>query len=161
MTTLYTYLDSPMGPLLVAANAGTEHITLIDFQDGPRARSPEPDWKSVRRPFSPLARQLEAYFRGKLRDFDVPIAPEGTDFQRRVWRTLRTIAYGRTASYGDIARRIRCPGASRAVGAANRGNPLPILIPCHRVIGHSGALVGFGAGLPIKRALLTLEGIDV
>ena len=100
---------------------------------------------------------LEAYFAGSRRTFELELAPEGTPFQQRVWRELLRIPYGATITYGELARRLGDPGASRAVGHANNQNPLPIVIPCHRVVGQGGALVGFGAGLPIKRALIDLE----
>src|SRR5690606_5230010 len=103
-------------------------------------------------------RQLEEYFAGKRRDFDLPLSPRGTDFQRSVWTTLAAIPYGRTWSYLDLARRIGKPSATRAVGAANGRNPLPIVLPCHRVIGADGSLTGFGGGLPTKAFLLRLEG---
>jgi methylated-DNA-[protein]-cysteine S-methyltransferase len=109
-------------------------------------------------PFREVVRQLKAYFDGQLKAFDLPLAPQGTEFQRQVWRALQTIPYGRTKSYGEIARRLGRPEASRAVGAANGQNPIPVIIPCHRVIGADGSLTGFGGGLPIKRKLLALEG---
>src|SRR3546814_589482 len=102
--------------------------------------------------------QLEAYFTGALQAFDLPLKPIGTAFQREVWSTLAEIPYGETWSYGDVARRIGKPQAVRAVGAANGRNPIPIVLPCHRVIGADGSLTGFGGGLPAKQFLLTLEG---
>ena len=101
--------------------------------------------------------QLEEYFRGERRTFDLELAPAGTAFQMRVWEALRRIPYGRTASYGEIARELGLPGASRAVGQANNRNPLPIFVPCHRVIGADTHLTGFGGGIAIKRALLDFE----
>lgn len=118
---------------------------------------PQKDWTRSSEPFEAAITQLREYFAGRRRGFDLPLAPAGTDFQRRVWRALTTIAYGETISYGELARRIGNPRASRAVGLANGANPLPIIVPCHRVIGASGALTGFGGGLPIKRTLLALE----
>ena len=103
-------------------------------------------------------RQLEAYFAGRLTSFDLPLAPAGTPFQLAVWTELRTIPYGATTSYADLAARIGRPAAVRAVGAANGQNPIPIVIPCHRVIGSNGKLVGFGGGLKMKQWLLSLEG---
>jgi len=100
---------------------------------------------------------LQAYFRGELKEFDLPLALEGTKFQLRVWNTLRTISYGVTISYLQLAKRIGNPNASRAVGLANGSNPIPIIIPCHRVIGSNGKLTGYGGGLPIKEKLLALE----
>ena len=105
--------------------------------------------------------QLAAYFAGQLREFDLPLAPCGTPFQRRVWAALRDIPYGETRSYGEIARAVGCPGGARAVGLANNRNPIAIVIPCHRVIGADGSLVGYGGGLDVKRALLRLEGMRI
>ena len=103
------------------------------------------------------AEQLGAYFAGELREFDLPLAPRGTDFQRRVWAAVSAIPYGRTASYTDIAVEVCSPAARRAVGAANGRNPLPVIVPCHRVIGATGRLTGYGGGLDRKRVLLDLE----
>jgi methylated-DNA-[protein]-cysteine S-methyltransferase len=102
-------------------------------------------------------RQLAAYFSGELRDFDLPLDPHGTEFQRAVWRALLEIPYGETRSYSEIAQRVGRPAAVRAVGSANGSNPIAIIVPCHRVIGASGKLVGYGGGLPMKRMLLDLE----
>jgi methylated-DNA-[protein]-cysteine S-methyltransferase len=102
-------------------------------------------------------RQLRAYFAGELQAFDLPLAPQGTPFQLAVWKHLCEIPYGETISYGELARRIGNPNASRAVGLANGSNPIPIVIPCHRVIGSNGKLTGYGGGLPIKEKLLGLE----
>ena len=102
-------------------------------------------------------RQLRAYFAGELETFDLPLAPQGTPFQLGVWRRLCEIPYGQTISYGELARRLGNPNASRAVGLANGSNPIPIVIPCHRVIGSNGKLTGYGGGLPIKEKLLALE----
>src|SRR5213075_306528 len=101
--------------------------------------------------------QLRSYFAGKRRAFDFPLTPRGTEFQLSVWTALRQIPYGETTTYGEIARTIERPDAVRAVGAANGANPIPIVIPCHRVIGSTGSLTGFGGGLPVKRQLLALE----
>ncbi|NLM73573.1 MAG: methylated-DNA--[protein]-cysteine S-methyltransferase [Clostridiaceae bacterium] len=103
------------------------------------------------------AKQLEEYFAGKRKTFDLPLSPKGTDFQRKVWDVLTRIPYGETLSYGDVAKKIGNPKACRAVGMANNKNPIPIIIPCHRVIGSSGKLVGYGGGLHIKEKLLELE----
>jgi methylated-DNA-[protein]-cysteine S-methyltransferase len=102
--------------------------------------------------------QLMEYFCGARRNFELPLDPEGTPFQLRVWRALCTIPYGETLSYGELARRLGLVGGARAVGLANGANPLPIVVPCHRVIGSDGTLTGFGGGLHIKRSLLALEG---
>jgi methylated-DNA-[protein]-cysteine S-methyltransferase len=106
---------------------------------------------------APVLRQLAEYFAGDRKQFDVPLAPRGTPFQLEVWRMLQRIPYGETRSYADIARSIGRPAATRAVGAANGANPIPIIIPCHRVIGTNGALTGFGGGIAVKRRLLDLE----
>ena len=136
---------------LVASPAG---IRAIEFH-------PEDALEGEENPRHPLlreaARQLNAYFAGDLRDFDLPLDMQGTAFQLRVWRQLLTIAYGKTCSYTDIARAIGAETAVRAVGAANGANPIPIVVPCHRVIGASGRLVGYGGGLPLKQRLLQLE----
>jgi methylated-DNA-[protein]-cysteine S-methyltransferase len=108
-------------------------------------------------PFAKALAQLDAYFAGKLRRFELPLAAQGTSFQREVWSALTTIPYGETVSYRELAQRVSRPLASRAVGAANGRNPIPIVIPCHRVIGADGSLTGFGGGLEIKRRLLALE----
>jgi methylated-DNA-[protein]-cysteine S-methyltransferase len=149
-------LDSPVGRLLLAGDG--ESLIHVCFQTGPRPRQPAKDWVVDAAPFRRVIAQLGEYFAGKRRQFDLPLAPRGTEFQRRVWRALREIPYGQTVSYGELARRIGKPSASRAVGLANGANPLPIIVPCHRVIGADGSLTGFGGGLPIKRTLLALEG---
>ncbi len=146
--------DSPVGPLLLAGDAGT--LTGVHFQDGPHRLRPPPEWRREAAPFAQALKQLEEYFAGARRTFRVPLAPRGTAFQLSVWQALRAIPYGETVCYGELARRL---GSSpRAVGAANGANPLPIIVPCHRVIGADGSLTGFGGGLGIKRALLALEG---
>ncbi len=152
---IYTHLDSPVGRLLLAGDG--ERLRLISFPGGTRRRTAEAGWRLDPAPFAEATAQLRAYFSAELRDFSLPLDPQGTAFQRSVWDALLEIPYGATASYGEIARRIDRPKASRAVGAANGDNPLPIVVPCHRVIGASGKLTGFGGGLEIKAALLALE----
>jgi len=151
----YTQIDSPIGPLLLVADASG--LRRIEFISSPRARHPEPGWQEDSRPLKEVIRQLRAYFAGRLETFDLPLVPEGTDFQQKVWRKLCDIPYGETISYGTLARRIGNPKASRAVGLANGSNPIPVIIPCHRVIGSNGKLTGYGGGLPIKERLLALE----
>lgn len=130
----------------------------ITFPQRGRAAKPEPGWQeSQRGPVGEAFRQLREYFAGKRAEFDLPLAPEGTVFQRAVWRQLQEIPYGETISYGELARRVGNPKASRAVGSANGANPLPIVIPCHRVIASDGTLGGFGGGMPTKQMLLALE----
>ena len=152
--TTFMRLDTPIGVLTLAADdAG---LRRIDF---PPPRPPPEDWiEGDSAVLAETRRQLEAYFAGTRRDFDLPLSPQGTAFQREVWQTLAEIPYGATWSYRDLAQRIGRPSALRAVGAANGRNPLPIVLPCHRVIGANGALTGFGGGLPTKAFLLRLEG---
>jgi len=151
----YTTMDSAIGPLLLAGDQQGLH--LVYFVKGRRPKSPEPDWTEDKKPFHEVIAQLNAYFAGKLWDFALPLVLNGTDFQLQVWRTLQKIPYGETTTYGQLARQIGSPEAARAVGLANGSNPIPIIIPCHRVIGSNGDLTGFGGGLPIKKKLLELE----
>src|ERR1700719_4924038 len=152
----YDYVDTSIGPVLIAGDA--EAIRRIAFPRNGKPFRPEPGWEhSARGPVGEAIRQLRDYFVGLRTGFDLPLAPEGTPFQRAVWRQLQDIPYGETISYGELARRVGNPKASRAVGSANGANPLPIVIPCHRVIAGDGTLGGFGGGLPTKQALLALE----
>lgn len=151
----YRYLTTPIGDLLLGGD--DEALSVVSFPEGSRRREPGADWIYSERPFAAACRQLLAYFDGALKEFDLELRPSGTEFQRTVLAELRRIPYGTTVSYGDIAQRIGKPRAVRAVGAANGRNPIPIIIPCHRVIGANGALTGFGGGLPVKEALLRLE----
>lgn len=155
----YTYLDSPVGKLLVAGDA--DHLRVISFPKGSKARDPEPEWIADARPFKEVKRQLDAYFARKLEVFDLSLEPVGTPFQRSVWTALLKIPYGRTTTYGELARGLGSLKLSRAVGLANGSNPIPIVIPCHRVIGSNGKLTGFGGGLPVKEKLLALEGCQL
>jgi methylated-DNA-[protein]-cysteine S-methyltransferase len=151
----FTQIESPIGPMLLAADeAGLREILFVN---GRRPARPKPSWKEDHVPLNQTIRQLHAYFAGELENFDLPLAPEGTPFQLGVWRRLCDIPYGETISYGELAGRIGNPKACRAVGHANGSNPIPIVIPCHRVIGSDGKLTGFGGGLPIKEKLLALE----
>lgn len=148
-------IDSPIGPLLLVAS--DDALTRIDFVGVNGGRG-----EAGRVPILALAkRELGDYFRGKLREFTVPLAPEGTTFQRDVWNALIALPYGETTTYGEIAKKIGRPAAVRAVGAANGANPIPIIIPCHRVIGRDGSLTGYGGGIAIKQFLLRLEGVRV
>ena len=151
----YDYLDSSIGPLLIAGNG--EGLKRIEFPRRGKPVKPEPDWQKNPRELREVTRQLKDYFAGKRTRFDLKLAPEGTEFQRQVWKALRTIPYGKTISYGELANKIGNPKAVRAVGGANGRNPIPIVIPCHRVIGADGSLTGFGGGLETKVALLALE----
>ena len=153
---IYGFLETPVGRLLVARD--TAGVRLIHFV-GPAEAGPyvESDWQQRDDAFDDVATQLAEYFDGGRRVFELPLAPEGTPFQLRVWNALVEIPYGETISYGQLASRIGQRSASRAVGLANGSNPLPIVIPCHRVIGADGKLTGYGGGLAIKRQLLALE----
>jgi methylated-DNA-[protein]-cysteine S-methyltransferase len=151
----YTTIESPIGPLMLAGEEGG--LRLVHFATGRRPASPRREWIEDRTPFKEVIRQLDSYFLGKLEDFDLPLVLDGTEFQLLVWRNLQKIPYGETVSYGQLARRIGSPDAARAVGLANGSNPIPIIIPCHRVIGSDGQLTGFGGGLPVKKKLLALE----
>ena len=155
MTTSYAYLDSPVGRLLLAGDP--QGLTLVRFPGERGAVRPAADWRRDDGVFSEAIDQLAEYFAGERREFALPLQPLGTPFQKIVWSALRSIPYGATVSYGELARRIGRPSASRAVGAANGANPLPIIVPCHRVIGADRSLTGFGGGLETKRFLLALE----
>ena len=154
--TYWHELATLVGPLLLAGTA--QSLTGVYFQSGPRPIRPQPHWVQSAAPFAEAARQLDEYFSGRRQVFDLPLAPAGTRFQLAVWRVLQAIPYGRTTSYGQLARDLGNANGARAVGLANGSNPLPVVIPCHRVIGADGSLTGFGGGLDIKRALLRLEG---
>ncbi len=151
----YCYLNSPIGDLLLAGDESA--LSLIGFPKGKMRHDPQPDWIFNENPFAAARQQLAEYFAGERKDFDLPLQLSGTEFQVQVLEELQRIPYGETTSYGDVATRIGRPKAVRAVGAANGRNPLPIVIPCHRVIGSSGDLTGFGGGLDLKAALLRLE----
>lgn len=152
-TQVWTVVESPIGPLrLVADETGLCAVEFHPFDGAPGERDDQ----------APLlvetARQLDAYFAKELTEFDLPLAARGTDYQLRVWDVLRDIPYGTTASYGEIAARLgQVPGASRAVGLANGRNPIPVIVPCHRVIGAGGTLTGYAGGLERKQVLLDLE----
>jgi methylated-DNA-[protein]-cysteine S-methyltransferase len=152
----YTLVPSPLGEVLIAGDeAGLRRIV---FQEGTHPMRIGRDWVRDASELREAVEQLAAYFAGKLREFDLRLAPSGTAFQLRVWEELRRIPYGETRSYGEIARALGFPKGSRAVGAANGRNPLPIVVPCHRVIGASGKLTGYHGGLQLKVGLLELEG---
>ena len=151
----YCYLDTPIGELLLAGE--DEALAMIGFPKGSMRREPEPDWIFNEKPLANARKQLQEYFAGERREFDLPLKLSGTEFQVSVLEALLGIPYGQTTSYGEIARRIGRPKAVRAVGAANGRNPIPIVVTCHRVIGSTGDLTGFGGGLDTKEALLRLE----
>ena len=151
----YDYFDSPVGRLLLALDGqGLRHV---DFESSRHATPIGDDWERGSGALHETRVQLKAYFAGKLRQFDLPLAPQGTDFQQRVWLELLRIPYGATTSYGQIAQRVGEARASRAVGAANGQNPIAIVVPCHRVIGADGSLTGYGGGLSVKKLLLDHE----
>jgi methylated-DNA-[protein]-cysteine S-methyltransferase len=154
--TFYTYLDTPAGRLLLAG-CEDHGLRFISFQRGTGTLAPEPHWRHSPTSLVTVVRQLQEYFDGQRTAFDLKLHPKGTEFQKAVWTTLLTIPYGTTCTYGDLARLIGRPSAVRAVGLANGQNPLPIVIPCHRVIGKDGTLTGYGGGLDVKRLLLDLE----
>lgn len=153
--TYYCWIPSPVGQLFLAGSEAG--LKVIDFSSRDREHAPVPDGQENQSALQDLICQLESYFAGKLKVFSLPLAPQGTPFQMRVWRCLQGIPYGQTMSYGRVARQIGKPNASRAVGAACGRNPLSIVIPCHRVIGSTGKLTGFGGGLNTKQKLLALE----
>jgi methylated-DNA-[protein]-cysteine S-methyltransferase len=154
MTEYFCTFDSPVGKLLLTSNGAA--LTELSLH-GPKPNDPKHREQSDDEVLAAAREELAAYFAGKLQRFEVPLAPEGTSFQKRVWQALLDIPFGETESYGQLARRIGNPTAARAVGLANGRNPIAIIIPCHRVIGSNGTLVGYGGGLPRKRWLLDHE----
>ena len=152
----YTYLESPIGRLLLAGDEVA--LSLIGFPSGKGRVEPESAWKQQDTMFGEAKRQLCEYFSGHRTEFELELTPTGTEFQLSVLDALTDIPFGETRSYQDIAVSIGRPRAVRAVGAANGRNPLPIVIPCHRVVGANGSLTGFGGGLPAKTWLLEHEG---
>ncbi len=151
----YAWMDSPVGKLLVAGDQ--TGLRQVSFANGRAVVQPDAGWRENRRQVADAIRQLRDYFAGTRRQFDLPLAPEGTPFQKRVWQELLRIPYGETMSYGELARQVGNANASRAVGLANGANPIAIVIPCHRVIGTNGKLTGYGGGLDTKQWLLALE----
>lgn len=148
----YSKLASPIGELTLISN-GKALTGLFMRSHSVRTSA----WTHSDQMLKPARTQLKAYFDGELRDFDLPLAGEGTEFQKTVWKALCEIPYGETISYGELARRIKLPHAARAVGSANGSNPISIVVPCHRVIGANGTLTGYGGGLPRKKWLLEQE----
>jgi methylated-DNA-[protein]-cysteine S-methyltransferase len=153
--TLYTTLPSPIGHLLLAGDG--DALEALHMQDGPRPTRPKPDWTRDDDAFAPIRAQLDEYFAGARRRFDLILDPLGNPFELTVWEALQQIPYGETQSYGELAARIGHPDAARAVGSANARNPIAVIVPCHRVIGADGGLTGYGGGLERKRLLLDLE----
>jgi methylated-DNA-[protein]-cysteine S-methyltransferase len=154
-TIWYDELPTPIGVLRLVADA--EGLREVWFETGRHRKSPQPDWVRAATPLAEARRQLEEYFAGARTRFELKLHPVGTPFQLAVWEELGRIPYGVTISYAELARRIGQPAAVRAVGAANGRNPIPVILPCHRVIGSNGSLTGFGGGLPTKRFLLSME----
>jgi methylated-DNA-[protein]-cysteine S-methyltransferase len=158
MSYSYRKMQSPLGELTLVRNSRGLAAILWEKDPIDRVRFAEAPVKAAHDPLlDRAADELSEYFAGRRTSFTVPLAPEGSEFQQRVWRLLREIPFGRTASYGELARRLGSPKLARAVGAANGRNPISVMVPCHRVIGSNGDLVGFAGGLPAKRFLLTLE----
>jgi methylated-DNA-[protein]-cysteine S-methyltransferase len=152
---VYTTVDSPIGQLLLVGDGRC--LRGLHVVEGRRPVAAGDDWIPAAEPFDQVRRQLEEYFEGRRTSFDVPLAMEGTPFQRLVWNALLEIPYGETTSYGELAHRVGQPGAARAVGLANGSNPIAVIVPCHRVIGANGKLTGYGGGMENKRILLDLE----
>lgn len=155
MQTHYCYTDSPLGELMLVGDSNG--LRFLGFQEGPEPLFPEHGWRKDAAYFVNAIVQLQEYFAGQRTRFALRLNPDGTEFQLRVLETLARIPYGQTATYADIARLLKKPRAVRAVGAANRKNPLPVLLPCHRVIGSDGKLTGFNGGVERKEWLLSLE----
>lgn len=155
MTAYHTTIASPIGELMLRGDG--EALTAVEMEPHRWTRPSEPDSRREPALFHAATEQLAAYFAGELTEFDLPLAPRGTEFQQRVWQALRTIPYGHTCSYGELAVQLGNPGAFRAVGLANGRNPLAVVVPCHRVIGSDGTLTGYGGGLDRKRWLLGHE----
>jgi methylated-DNA-[protein]-cysteine S-methyltransferase len=152
----FRYHESPTGPLLLA---GDESGLRMLHMDNSEHLQPREGWRPADRQLDDACRQLDCYFAGRLKRFELRLAPHGTPFQQAVWQALQDIPYGRTISYGKLAERIGRPRSIRAVGTANGANPISIIIPCHRVIGRDGSLTGYAGGLPRKALLLKLEGV--
>ncbi len=154
----YSYYESPVGRLLLY---GEDLLEGLVFPKSKTVKEMDSQWICTPARFEPVKKQLGDYFQGDLKTFDLGLSIKGTDFQKKVWHALTQIPYGETISYGELAKRIGNPKASRAVGLANGKNPIPIIIPCHRVIGKNGKLTGFGGGIPVKQHLLELESTHV
>ncbi len=155
MTTRYRWIESPVGKLWIAWSK--DGLVSLGFEDQPKGAQVADDWVYDAKLSCPAIDQLREYFAGERQVFDLPLAPEGTAFQKRVWTELAKIPFGETTTYGELAKRIGKPTASRAVGAANGQNRIAIVLPCHRVVGASGKLTGFAGGLDKKEKLLRFE----
>jgi methylated-DNA-[protein]-cysteine S-methyltransferase len=154
-TTIYWTVASPIGELLMAGDG--EQLQRLHMRNSRHSTPIGDGWMRDGNPFADLCEQLDQYFAGERREFDLALDPQGSEFELRVWRALRQIPYGETESYGELAERIGHPGSARAVGAANGQNPMAVVIPCHRVIGANGSLTGYAGGLERKRLLLDIE----
>ena len=154
----YSRLQSPAGPLLIGVSS--QALVALEFDRGlPKTVNGEPvEWEQADSRTAEVRRQLEQYFKGKRRDFDLKLDLRGPDFYKRCWGELLRIPFGETRSYAQIARAVGCPAGFRAVGQANHHNPIAIIVPCHRVLASDGTLGGYGGGLPLKAKLLRLEG---
>jgi methylated-DNA-[protein]-cysteine S-methyltransferase len=154
----YDYYDSPHGRMLLVASDSA--VTAVYFVGQKYAATPQKDWKrdGAVTPLRQARRELDEYFAGKRRRFDVSLEPEGTPFQRAVWKAIAAVRFGETITYGELAKRAGRPGSARAAGAATGRNPIGIIVPCHRIVGSDGSLTGYAGGLKKKRALLELEG---
>ena len=156
--TRYTTVDSPLGRLLLVADEDGRLTHLLAPNTKGQVSEPDPDWEQDPQPFAAAIEQLNAYFAGELKEFDLPLAPRGSEFRTRVWQALDDVPYGETVTYGELAAAAGQPPTSvRAVAGAVGANPLLIIRPCHRIIGANGSLTGFAAGLDAKRLLLRLE----
>jgi len=154
----YKLFDSPVGTLLLLADARGLMEIRFAGNEGDALAQVEENWCEGGEVLIDCVAQLDAYFAGELTEFDLPLVYSGTDFQQQVMHALQDIPYGKTCSYGELAKKLGRDGAARAVGSANRRNPLAIVVPCHRVIGANGDLTGFAGGLDVKRKLLAIEG---
>lgn len=153
----YDFIRTRIGNILLAGDA--EGLKVLNIQNGRRKYSIPSDWNQNRAFFKAVEEELHRYLAGELKEFDVKLSPDGSDFQKKVWDALTKIPYGSTVSYGDVAQMIGRPKASRAVGRANSLNPIQIIIPCHRVVSSGGKLSGYAGGLEVMVELLELEGI--
>ena len=159
LTLNYSRMQSPIGPLVIGVSEKGLAIIEFDRGDFPKGRlGKTAHWEESPARTAHVIRELKEYFAGKRRDFTIPLDLQGTEFQKKCWRALLKIPYGKTRTYADIARSVGCPQGFRAVGMANHDNPVPIIVPCHRVLASGGKLGGYGGGLDVKRKLLELEG---
>jgi methylated-DNA-[protein]-cysteine S-methyltransferase len=157
--TLYARFDTPLGTVLATAVAG--FITSVNFVDAKYTPPVSADWKEDPEapPLKACAEQLAQYFAGQRERFDLPLAPQGTEFQKRVWREIAALPFGKTITYAELAARAGSPGSARAAGAATGRNPIGIVVPCHRIVGADGSLTGYAGGLERKTRLLEIEGV--